>query len=209
MSARIEELKKMFDVEYAKDSTIEEITDKYQKVIDEYTKYVKGDNTVDQLKEEEELMSAVANEWDLQLKSKIYKLSAETKWKDKSLSQNVVATKIRGMLDKVEVEYRYTLGMYQLYEWWRSPKKKIEYAVLNSTLRTLGQAGLKFKGSKEWEDILIIDQYFKESNKEYSVDTIHTLAIASCHSVLMDEIQLQSPVAKETPEREGEVLVEE
>lgn len=207
--SRIEELKKMFDVEYTKDSTIEEVTDKYQKVIDEYTKYVKGDNTTDQLKEEEELMSAVANEWDLQLKGKIYKLSAETKWKGKPLTQNVVATKIRGMLDKVEVEYRYTLGMYQLYEWWRSPKKKIEYAVLNSTLRTLGQAGLKFKGSKEWEDILIIDQYFRESNKEYSIDTIRTLAIASCHSALMDEIQLQSPVAKETPEREGEVLVEE
>lgn len=211
--SRIEELKKKFEVEYTKNASIDEITNKYQVVVDEYTKYVKDcdpEDLVTYLKEDEAVLVALANEWDLQLKNKTYKLAGETTWKDKKLSQAVVATKIRAMLDKVEVEYRYTLGMYQLYEWWRSPKKKIEYAVLNSTLRTLGQAGLKFKGSKEWEDILIIDQYFRESNREYSIDTLHTLAIASCHSAVMDVLQLNKPVSAETPEQEGDIeIVEE
>lgn len=216
--SRIEELKKKFEVEYTKDTPIDEITNRYQVVVDGYTKYVKDcdskgliiEDQITYLKEDEAALAVLANEWDLQLKNKTYKLAGETTWKDKKLSQAVVATKIRAMLDKVEVEYRYTLGMYQLYEWWKSPKKKIEYAVLNSTLRTLGQAGLKFKGSKEWEDILIIDQYFRESNREYSIDTLHTLAIASCHSAVMDALQLNKPMSTETPEQEGGIeIVEE
>lgn len=166
----------------------------YQKMIDDYTEDLKAkDLSVEELEKEEQRIVEKANKWDDELSKKTYKLLEDVEWNGKKITRKQIGQKIRAILDKYECEYRYTLGMWQMAAWWYNPKSTIEFSMLDSTLRVLGNSGIKFKGPQEWENILTINEYFRQSNDEYTRDTLHTIFLAERHNAIVDELTLKKP----------------
>ena len=98
---------------------------------------------------------------------------------------NAIAKLIIYFLDKIEVEWSYTLGMYQLTQLWRSKDlKTIKYKAYDSTLRCLD--GVKFKGSSEWRDILAINEYMSKCHNLYSIDTAWLYFLSGKHNAILD-----------------------
>lgn len=187
------DLSKVDVIENHDQLTLEQISTITQKMVDDYTKSLEG-LTLEELNAAEEVLVEKANKWDVELHNKTYKLLDKMEWKDKSITKKQIGSKIYTFLDKFECEYKYTLGMYQLAMWWANPQEEIDFSTLDATLRVLNQQGMKYKGPREWENILIVYQYFRDCNTAYDIDTLQTFMFANRHSALLDLRNLNTPV---------------
>ena len=75
---------------------------------------------------------------------------------------------------------------------WKSDTfDRIQYKVYDSTLRCLNQ--VSFKGMKEWEKILIVNEYLSQCHNEYSLDTGMLVYLSECHNAVMNRMKVLQP----------------
>lgn len=170
-----------------------EVINEFQKIVDGYENDIK-DMTLEQCKEEEKRLIAIMDEHDKVMLGVEYDLPKICKFGGSSqITRKAIGNYICELLDKVECEYQYTLGYFQLYQWWKNPQDKINYNNLNSTLQVLGN-NMRFRGSHQWQMILSINEYFKPLHNSYIIDNMLTHLYGACHSKLIDKMKIDNPL---------------
>ena len=104
-----------------------------------------------------------------------------------------VAEGIRMILDKKTVEWRFTLGMISMYDFWNPSVRpsKITYPMLDSTLRTIGD--MRFTGYSEWAAVVAINKYMEGLREKYVEATEKIYDVAAKHNAVLDELKLKDP----------------
>lgn len=182
--------------------TREELTGKTVKEIqaalqDDLVLYKEEVNAIDDeqtLLDMEKVVMAEQDQIKDALKETHYELQDSVVYDGKEYKKSKVADTIAYFLNKHEVEWSYTLGMYQLVQLWRSTDlTKIQYDAYDSTLRLLNQT--KFKGFDEWRDILMVNEYLSSCHEAYVKDTSYLIYLAQKHNTILDRMKLVSPEA--------------
>lgn len=162
-------------------------------LLDEFKTTVEGAD-LDQLKSAEQIIIEVQDKYQSSLLEKQYELKSKVKFDSKTFTKEVISEMITDFLNKLEVRWEQTLGMYQLVNFWNNSKTvtTIPYGVYDSTLRCLNQ--LSFKGLKQWQAILAVNEYLKSNHVEYSKDIMITYFLAQKHDIIMHRMELISPM---------------
>lgn len=148
---------------------------------------------MDQLTQMETECQVRLEEYDNYIKEVIYKLPASVTFDGKKYMRSKVASMIVNFLNKVEVKWDYTLGLYELSKIWRNEETKtLTFGQMDSTLRCLDQ--VMFKGFSEWSDILVINEYFKANHEEFSIDTATHIYLSQMHNAVLERIELVKAV---------------
>lgn len=187
-----------------------EVMEEFQKILDQYAEDIK-DFTVEQCKEEEKRLVPIMDELDKVITNVEYELPKSCCFMGSpaEITRKTIGKYICELLEKVDCEYQYTLGYYQLYMWWKDPKSKINYNSLNSTLQVLG-TNMRFRGPHQWEMILSINEYFKPVHNAYIIDNMMIHLYGTAHSKLLDQMKVQNPLEPEAgPQDAQEAPVEE
>ena len=170
-----------------------EVMEEFQKIVDGYEADIK-DMNLEQCREEEKRLIAIMDEHDKIMLGVEYDLPKVCKFMgSKDITRKAIGNYICELLGKVECEYQYTLGYFQLYQWWKNPQDRISYNNLNSTLQVLGN-NMRFRGPVQWQMILSINEYFKPLHNAYIIDNMLTHVYGSCHSKLLDKMKLDNPI---------------
>lgn len=157
-----------------------------------YAEQVAGYNTIDECTAEEQVIMASMDEVQAKLDTVEYDLPKDINYENKRYSKKDISAKIIYFLNKIEVKWEHTLGLYQLVNLWKSEEfKKIPYRIYDSTLRTLNQ--VSFKGMQEWTDILAINAYLSECHNDYSLDTGMLIYLSECHNLIMNRMKELDP----------------
>lgn len=186
-----------------------EVMNEFQKIVDDYSEYIK-DMTLEQCREEEKRLVGIMDEHDKIMLGVEYDLpkSCTFKGSNREITRKAIGGYIMELLEKVECEYQYTLGYYELYMWWKEPQAKITYNNLNSTLQVLGN-NMRFRGPHQWQMILSINEYFKPLHNAYIIDNMLTHLYGACHSKLLDKMKIDNPLEPEKPGEVHEVPAEQ
>lgn len=157
--------------------------------LNEYKEKVNQMMTVDDiLKAEEELM-ADAKAYDEYLTGVTYELPNGVDYDGDHFSRNDCAKIIMGAINKLEVEWAQTLGLYELVKLWKNKDlATIANKAYDSTLRVLNQ--VKYKGFDEWRNILAVNAFLAQCHNAYSLDTAYNILISEKHNALMDREKL-------------------
>lgn len=185
-----------------------QIIEEYTQMVEDYKKYISS-MTKEELQEEEKRIVPIMEEYDKQVKEKVYELADRVEFQGRTYTRSQIGYKIVKILSRYECEYKFTLGLFQMAKWWESPLTVIDYSTLDSTLRVLGNPSIKYKGPKEWESILAINAYFESCNDEYKRDMLKTYMFAERHSALLDALQLNTPISGSDGEEQGDIMLEE
>lgn len=169
---------------------------------EELTEYVNQVNTIDDrdvILDMEKQVITEQDEVSEYLKDLKYELPKDVVFDGTKFTVKEIATKIIYFLNKKEVEWKYTLGLYQLVKFWKQENPtEIVYGAYDSTLRLLNQ--VPFKGFQEWRDILAINEYLKNAHERYSKDTSWVLFCSEKHNALMDRMKQLDQVQAEVTE---------
>ena len=150
-------------------------------------------------KEEEDLMEVFKANDELIAKTE-YELPDEIEYDNRKIKRNEIASKIIGFLNRIEVQFQATLGLYQCIRFWKTNGNgKIPYGAFDSTLRMLGT--LKFKGEQDCFDILVINNWCTAAHDAYSRDNLWTQYLHARHQAIMK--------AMETLDQNGMVAADE
>ena len=157
--------------------------------LDAYVKQVNEIMDVNELMKLESDLMKEAEEYDEYLNNVEYQLPEDTNFENTHYSRNDVAKYILTALNKVEVEWSHTLGLFELYNLWRNKDfVKISQKAFDSTLRILNQ--VKYKGYTEWKEILVVNSYLSQCHNEYSLDTAWNILISEKHNAITDRVKL-------------------
>ena len=167
--------------------TMEEMQKAMMADVVTFTEYVDSKKDVQELKELEEKLMDVFKENDEYLSKISYTLPDETEYDEIKVSRTDLDRKIVYLLNKLEVEFRATLGVYQAIKFWKSSVKEIPYNVFDSTLRLLGT--LKFKGENECFDVIVINNWFTNAHEQYLRDNAYTQYLAAYHQAIMTAME--------------------
>jgi hypothetical protein len=164
-----------------------------------YAETVAGYATVDECTTEEQVLMGSIDEVQAHLNEVAYELPTGVEYGGKKYSKKDVVAKMVYLLNKLEVKWEQTLGLYQLVTMWKSDDfKQVPYRVYDSTLRCLNQ--VTFKGLQEWTDILVVNEYLSQCHNEYSLDTGMLLYFSECHNLVMNRMKELDP-ATNVPEQ--------
>lgn len=156
-----------------------------------------AENKDEFLKAQEEAIVQEMAEYDKYLNEREYDLPSSCDFNGVHYTRSQIGKMIVRYLDKVEVDWQYALGMYQLASIWSTTEtKKIHYKPYDSTLRLLGQ--VKYKGSKEWREIMVINEFFSKSHNDYSIDSSWLYFLSDKHNIILDAMNKLHP--QENPE---------
>lgn len=176
----------------------EEMMVAMQNDLAQYQEQVNGFTTEEECEAEEQVLMASMDEVQARLATVSYVLPTSITYEDKTYTKKEVANKIIYFLNKVEVKWEHTLGMHQLVSLWkRDELQDIQYGAYDSTLRTLNT--VSFKGNSEWLDILVINEFFRSTHNEYSLDTGMLVYLHECHNTLMNKMKELNPDASDLP----------
>ena len=166
----------------------EEMLEVMNTEFEQYKKTIGDFTTIDECLAEEQILMASMQEAEDRLKSVNYALSDGITYEGKKYSKKEITSAIVYFLNKLEVKWETTLGLYQLVKIWKNESiNEISYSTYDSTLRCLNQ--VTFKGFSEWESILAVFEYLSECKNEYSLDTGSLVYISECHNALMDRMK--------------------
>ncbi len=168
--------------------TPQQFAERLQKQLDEYKSQVANIKTKEGLDDEEKLCNDELDKYEAYLKETAYVLAESVDYDGTHFTKRDITTAILYFLNKVEVKWDYTLGLYELSKLWRKNIEQITFHQMDSTLRTLDQ--VQFKGYKEWKDILAINEFFKNNNDEFSIDTAGLIYLHQRHNAVMDQQEL-------------------
>lgn len=159
-----------------------------------YTEQVSKFETMEQCLEEEKILMDALDEVKVNLNNTRYELPDHVEYDGKCYSKKDISTKISYFLNKIEVKWEHTIGMYELVSLWRSEEKKhIFYAEYDSTLRSLNL--VTFKGYQEWSDIIVVNEYLSKCHNDYSLDTSILVYLHEMHNILMNKMNELDPNA--------------
>ena len=159
-----------------------------------YKEQVLAMKTMDECLAEEQILMASMDEVDARLNSVVYKLPEYIEFGGKRYSHKDIVSKVVYFLNKIEVKWEHTLGMYQLVDLWKGDNfTEISYRAYDSSLRCLNQ--VTFKGMQEWTDILAVNEYLSVAHNEYSLDTGMLIFYSECHNILMDRMKALNPTS--------------
>jgi len=179
-----------------KEETAMEQAQRLQKEVDDYKEYVDTLDDPKVLEEEEKKCIAALEEFDKYIKTVTYDIPEGVVFEGKRYSRSDVAGKILYFIGKNEVAWQYTLGLYQLCQFWKNTAEtKLTYGQLDSTLRLLEQQ--KFHGYEEWRDILLVNEYMKALHEAYTKDLALQIAASQKHNAVLERIDLTSKVTTE------------
>lgn len=168
--------------------TPQQFAERLQKQLDEYKSQVANIKTKEGLDDEEKLCNDELDKYEAYLKETAYVLAESVDYDGTHFTKRDITTAILYFLNKVEVKWDYTLGLYELSKLWRNNIEQITFHQMDSTLRTLDQ--VQFKGFKEWKDILAINEYFKHNNDEFSIDTAALIYLHQRHNAVLEQMEL-------------------
>ena len=138
------------------------------------------------LKEEESLIDAI-NAFEAPLKDVHYNLQEGCTYDNQVFNRKTMNSYVVDCLNLVEVEYSYTLGIYELVKLWETKDlDKIQYHAYDSTLRVLQQC--KFRGKDQCKKILAVNTYLSGNHADYVSDTSYMIYLSSLHNALVDQI---------------------
>lgn len=182
---------------------LKEFTAKLENELIEFKNEVSAITDEKSLNELEEKIVKEIEDYEKKVSEKTFELAKEVVFDGKKYSFNDVVNDILYIINKNEVEYKFTLGLYELYNFWKDLCWKgedktavINYSTLDSTLRVLGQ--VKFSGYSEWKRILVINEFFKNNHAEYVKINTKQVYFAQQHNIVMDQLQLLKPVDPNT-----------
>ena len=131
---------------------------------------------------------------DKRLNEVVYALPESVTFTGKKYTRKDIISKVIYFLNKIEVKWEQTKGMYDLVALWKGDNfTEIPYRAYDSTLRCLNQ--VSFKGMQEWTDILAVNEYLSVAHNEYSLDTGMLIFYSECHNALMDRMKELNPTA--------------
>lgn len=143
--------------------------------------------TKEELDEQESIIISAMDEYDKFLDDVNYELQKEIEFDHKVFDKTQVSNYIVDFINTQEVDWQYSLGMYQLCKLWKSIGKgdteKINYKALDSTLRLLGT--LKYKGYQDWKKILAVNQFLRNSHDEYNIHTTYMIYLSHLHNTIL------------------------
>ena len=185
--------------EVLQEKSLEEIAKQFDDELEEYVKEVnKIEDRALLLDMEQEVMKEQDEVSDY-LKKVEYDLPKDVVFDGVKYTVKDIATKIIYFLNKKEVEWQYTLGLYQLVKFWKSENPTtITYGAYDSTLRLLNQ--VSFKGYSEWKDILAVNEYMKHGHERYSKDTSWVYFCSEKHNTIMDRMKVLDELDAATAE---------
>lgn len=169
-----------------------EMGDRLQERADNYKVELEYISDVDELKKLEDEWIAKLEQMDEYLKKVSYFLPKSVEFNHKVYPKSYVAGRIIKFLQTKEVKFQFTLGMWEMCKLWLADPAELNYSQYNGTLETLGT--LTFKGMAEWENILIINEFFRKTNKEYAKDITAYQYLSTMHSHVVGRMQLLEPI---------------
>lgn len=101
-------------------------------------------------------------------------------------------TAIRTSLDSMTVQWQYALGLKAMYEFFdpENRKEEVEFPMLDTMLRTLGNAQLK--GYEQWCFVVTISDYFEPIREAYANAGAEVYVDAEKHNAIVNEMQLHT-----------------
>lgn len=180
--------------EYKEGESAQEMGDRLQKEADEHKKKMEEIDSIEELDKLEEEILKTLEEFDKYIKQKRYELPTSVMFDGVAYGKAQIGDRIARALNKKEVTWQYSLGMYQLHKLWSNIRQfaTIPYDAYDSTVRVLGD--ITFKGFSEWKDILIINEFFVKPNKEFYKDSTMLIYYSTLHSQILQRKQMLSPV---------------
>lgn len=148
---------------------------------------------------EEELMVDMQDN-DEYLRGVSYQVQEDCMFDDTVYTSDTVSKQIAEIIETNEVEWNYTLGLYELSKFWRNKPTVVQYHTYDSTVRILGS--MKYKGREQWKKILTVNQFLSSCHEEYVRDTAYMIYLSNLHNVIIDALKKFNPGVVE----EGEAV---
>ena len=180
------------DVYGQDEETASEMGDRLQERADKYKVELDEISDTAELKKLEDEWIAKLEQMDEYLKKVSYFLPKSVEFNHKLYPKSYVSARIIKFLQSKEVKFQFTLGMWEMCKLWLADPSELNYSQYNGTLETLGT--LTFKGMAEWENILIINEFFRKTNKEYAKDITAYQYLSTMHSHVVGRMQLLEPI---------------
>lgn len=194
----------MIKIEEIKEMAMDQVRETLQNDSAEYTTKVEQMN-LEECQQEESVIIKELEDYDNYLNNTAYELPNIITFEGETISRVIVSDIITKLIDKWEVEWDYALGMYQLSQYWKTVGVKestIGYKVCDSTLRILG--GVKYKGAKEWKNIMIVNEFMSSVYDSYNRDTTYLMYLSKLHSAVLDQMQKLNAPAEIVNEMAGD-----
>lgn len=142
--------------------------------------------------ENEKGLVAAMEEYDVHLKDVEYDVAESCTFDNQAYNKKTVSEYIVDFVSTQEVDWNYTLGLYELSKLWKNKDlTKIHHHAYDSTLRILGQC--KYKGFENWKKIMVVNSFLSSCHEEYVRDTSYMIYLTSLHNVLLDALKKFNP----------------
>lgn len=161
----------------------EEIQNFLQEAVKNSKEEIYKISTVEECMSLEQEIINMLNEHDKYLDNRVYELDKKVTYDGVEYSRSLICSKILYFINKNQVDWQHTLGLYQVYKLWASMPANIYYRHYDTTLRLLNL--VKFQGMSEWTDILAINEFLSSCHHDYTVDTAWYLFLSEIHSALI------------------------
>lgn len=186
------------------DKTQEEIKNVLEQSINNFIVEVADIDDLEELKNRESQLIKDQDEFNEYLKTVNYTLPNDCTFDNQNFSKSTVAGYIVDFLNTQDVEWSYTLGLYEMVKLWKDKNlENISYGAYDSTLRILNQC--RFKGFESWKKILIINNFMSSCHNEFIKDTSYLIYLSQLHNIIIDKL---NPNPKDTTDDPREMMSE-
>lgn len=186
------------------EKSTQEIQDMLEKDIQAYAVEVETVETKEEILDREKELMVLMNENEEYLKTLTYNLPIEATFDGQTFGKKVLCEYIVDFLNTQELEWSYSLGMFELVKLWKTKDlNEVSYHAFDSTLRVLGQC--KYRGFEMWRKILAVNEFIKILHSDYVRDTTYMIYLSSLHNTLVDALKkFETPVEDSPTEEEYE-----
>ena len=175
--------------------SMQEVQEMLEKSNQEYIVEIASLTEEEILQREQELMKTMEG-YDGYLKNVSYTLPEQCMFDGQAFTKKTIGSFIADFVDTQDVEWSYTLGMYEMVKLWKNKDlTSINYSAYDSTLRVLGQ--LKYKSFENWKRILAINEFLGSCHDEYVMDTNYMIYLSQTHNALIDALKKFNPDVEE------------
>lgn len=182
--------------EFLNSHTMDEVAAQFDQELREYSELVNTIDDVEKLNEMEAELMKEQDDVNDYLHTVQYQLQDSVVFDGENYKLSDIAKNVVYFINKRDVEWKYTLGLYQLVQFWKSNNPSVvDYGVYDSTLRILNQNS--YKGYNEWRDILACNEFFKSAHESYSKDTSWLIFVSEKHNVILDRMKALDQLAAE------------
>lgn len=178
----------MFKREDLIGKSTQEIQEMLEKDVQTYAVGLEVIETKEEILDLERELMIKMDENEEYLKTLTYTLPDEAKFDGTVFSKKALAEYIVDFINTQELEFSYSLGMFELVKLWKTKDlQEVGYYAFDSTLRILGQC--KYRGYEAWRKILAVNEFMKASHEAYVRDTSYMVYLSSLHNALVDALK--------------------